>query len=83
MPLTALVPAFTAGHWLNEIRFCRKWAAKLGSEEKQALFSGNWIPAWRRIWPVEFVGVRTNRVMDGAMTVTRTVWGFIEQRDHA
>src|SRR6266481_6866724 len=36
MPLTALVPAFTAGHWLNEIRFCRKWAAKLGSEEKQA-----------------------------------------------
>jgi predicted metal-dependent phosphoesterase TrpH len=36
MPLTALVPAFTAGHWLNEIRFCRKWSAVLGSDEKQA-----------------------------------------------
>jgi predicted metal-dependent phosphoesterase TrpH len=35
MPLAALVPAFTVGHWLNEIRFCRKWSAKLGSEQKQ------------------------------------------------
>jgi predicted metal-dependent phosphoesterase TrpH len=29
MPIAALVPAFTAGHWLNEIRFCRKWSALL------------------------------------------------------
>jgi predicted metal-dependent phosphoesterase TrpH len=36
MPLTALVPAFTAAHWLNEIRFCRKWSAKLDSEEKRS-----------------------------------------------
>jgi hypothetical protein len=35
MPLAAFVPAFTAAHWLNEIRFCRKWSAKLESEEKQ------------------------------------------------
>ena len=35
MPLAALVPAFTAVHWLNEIRFCRAWAAKLESKEKQ------------------------------------------------
>jgi predicted metal-dependent phosphoesterase TrpH len=35
MPLTAFVPAFTAAHWLNEIRFCRKWSAKLENEEKQ------------------------------------------------
>jgi len=34
MPLAAFVPAFTAAHWLNEIRFCRKWSAKLDSEEK-------------------------------------------------
>lgn len=26
-PLALLVPAFVAGHWLNEIRFCKKWAA--------------------------------------------------------
>jgi hypothetical protein len=36
MPLAALVPAFTAAHWLNEIRFCRKWSAKLDSDEKQS-----------------------------------------------
>jgi len=35
MPLTAFVPAFTATHWLNEIRFCRRWSAKLESDEKQ------------------------------------------------
>jgi predicted metal-dependent phosphoesterase TrpH len=35
MPLAVLVPAFTAGHWLNEIRFCRKWSALLERREKQ------------------------------------------------
>jgi hypothetical protein len=35
LPLTILVPAITAGHWLNEIRFCRKWSAALESEEKR------------------------------------------------
>ena len=34
LPLTVLVPAITAGHWLNEIRFCRKWSAKLAREKK-------------------------------------------------
>src|SRR6202163_1247450 len=29
LPLTVLVPAITAGHWLNEMRFCRKWTAAL------------------------------------------------------
>jgi hypothetical protein len=36
MPLAVFVPAFTAAHWLNEIRFCRKWSAKLGGEEKHS-----------------------------------------------
>jgi predicted metal-dependent phosphoesterase TrpH len=35
MPLSLLVPAFTAGHWLNEIYFCQKWAAALESGEKR------------------------------------------------
>src|SRR5262249_49117592 len=35
LPLTALVPAITAGHWLNEIRFCRKWSAALENGEKR------------------------------------------------
>src|SRR5215475_6899069 len=35
LPLTALVPAITAGHWVNEIRFCRKWSATLESGEKR------------------------------------------------
>jgi hypothetical protein len=30
-----LVPAITAGHWMNEIRFCRKWSAALESAEKR------------------------------------------------
>ena len=34
-PTAILVPAFTAGHWLNEIRFCKKWAAALEREEKR------------------------------------------------
>jgi predicted metal-dependent phosphoesterase TrpH len=50
MPLAVLVPAFTAGHWLNEIRFCRKWAAAVESEEKRprmfweldSSFEANW-----------------------------------------
>jgi predicted metal-dependent phosphoesterase TrpH len=33
-PLAVLVPAFTAGHWLNEMRFCRKWSA--AQEKKEA-----------------------------------------------
>ena len=35
LPLAAFVPAFTAAHWLNEIRFCRAWSAKLEGKEKQ------------------------------------------------
>jgi predicted metal-dependent phosphoesterase TrpH len=34
-PTAVLVPAFTAGHWLNEIRFCKRWAAALEREEKR------------------------------------------------
>jgi predicted metal-dependent phosphoesterase TrpH len=34
MPLTALVPAVTAGHWLNEIVFCCKWSAKVNGTDK-------------------------------------------------
>ncbi len=49
-PLSLLVPAFTAGHWLNEMRFCRKWSAALASGEKRqrmfwdmdSSFEANW-----------------------------------------
>jgi predicted metal-dependent phosphoesterase TrpH len=34
LPLSALVPAFTAGHWLSEIQFCRKWSAALENGKK-------------------------------------------------
>ena len=49
MPLAALIPAFTAVHWLNEIRFCRAWSAKLGSKEKQP----------RLLWQLD-AGLETN-----------------------
>jgi predicted metal-dependent phosphoesterase TrpH len=41
-PLALLVPFFTAGHWLNEIRFSRKWCALLEDSEKRT----------QRLWDV-------------------------------
>jgi predicted metal-dependent phosphoesterase TrpH len=49
-PLAPLVPFFSAGHWLNEIRFCRKWSAAMedGLARKRMLwdvdpgFEANW-----------------------------------------
>lgn len=35
LPLTVFVPAITAGHWLNEIRFCREWTQRLEGEARQ------------------------------------------------
>jgi predicted metal-dependent phosphoesterase TrpH len=29
LPFTVLIPCITAGHWLNEIRFCKQWTAAL------------------------------------------------------
>jgi predicted metal-dependent phosphoesterase TrpH len=34
-PLALLVPACVGGHWLNEIRFCKKWSAALESGQKR------------------------------------------------
>jgi predicted metal-dependent phosphoesterase TrpH len=34
-PFSVLVPAFTAGHWLNEVRFCKKWTAALDREQRR------------------------------------------------
>lgn len=35
LPLTVLSPVITAGHWLNEIRFCKKWAAQVIGENRR------------------------------------------------
>jgi predicted metal-dependent phosphoesterase TrpH len=45
LPLTVLVPAITAGHWLNEMRFCRKWAKTLESGEKRPRLLWNLDPS--------------------------------------
>jgi predicted metal-dependent phosphoesterase TrpH len=34
LPLTFLIPVVTAGHWLNEMRFCRQWAPRLNGESR-------------------------------------------------
>lgn len=34
LPLGALVPVFTAAHWMNEMWFCKKWAAHFESAER-------------------------------------------------
>jgi predicted metal-dependent phosphoesterase TrpH len=50
MPLSLLVPAFTASHWINEIRFCQKWSPALEQGKKRermfwdmdSSFEANW-----------------------------------------
>lgn len=50
MPLALLIPAVTAGHWMNEIRFCKKWAAAIEGAGKRprmlweldSSFEANW-----------------------------------------
>jgi predicted metal-dependent phosphoesterase TrpH len=50
LPLTVFIPAITAFHWLNEIRFCKQWTAKLEGKEKaprmlwdvDSRFEANW-----------------------------------------
>jgi predicted metal-dependent phosphoesterase TrpH len=50
LPLTIFVPVITAIHWLNEIRFCRQWTAKLEGKTKRprmlwdvdSRFEANW-----------------------------------------
>jgi len=49
-PLAILVPAFTFGHWLHELRFCKKWTGRMESGQKRAKmlwdidtrFEANW-----------------------------------------
>jgi predicted metal-dependent phosphoesterase TrpH len=42
-PLALVVPAFTLSHWLNEIRFCKKWSAAIEGVEKRP----------RKLWDVD------------------------------
>jgi len=50
VPLTVFIPAITAFHWLNEMRFCKQWTAKLGDKQKSprllwdvdSSFEANW-----------------------------------------
>ena len=43
IPLSVLLPVVTASHWLNEIRFCKKWSQKLNASES----------APRRLWDLD------------------------------
>jgi len=48
--LTIFIPAITAFHWLNEMRFCKQWTGKLGDKQKSprllwdvdSSFEANW-----------------------------------------
>jgi predicted metal-dependent phosphoesterase TrpH len=50
LPLTIFIPVITAIHWLNEIRFCKQWTARLEGKTKQprmlwdvdSRFEANW-----------------------------------------
>jgi predicted metal-dependent phosphoesterase TrpH len=43
IPLAVLLPAITLGHWMNEIRFCEKWAGLINAREI----------APRRLWDLD------------------------------
>jgi predicted metal-dependent phosphoesterase TrpH len=45
LPLTALIPIITATHWLNEIRFCKLWSARLEHPEQKP----------RMLWDVDSI----------------------------
>jgi predicted metal-dependent phosphoesterase TrpH len=50
LPLSVFMPLITLGHWLNEIRFCKKWAPRLLEETRpprmlwdfDSRFEANW-----------------------------------------
>ena len=51
LPLTLFIPAVTGFHWLNEIRFCKQWKARLACGKKaprmlwdmDSSFEANWV----------------------------------------
>lgn len=49
LPLALLVPAFSAGHWLNEIRFFRKWSGLLGRGEARPRMLWDIDPGWESV----------------------------------
>ena len=42
-PLALLVPAFSAAHWMNEMRFCKKWRAVMANGGK----------GQRKLWDID------------------------------
>jgi predicted metal-dependent phosphoesterase TrpH len=50
LPLTVFVPAITAGHWLNEIRFCKQWTHRLEGEAKEPRMLWELDPQLKTSW---------------------------------
>jgi predicted metal-dependent phosphoesterase TrpH len=48
-PLAALIPAFTAFHWANEVRFSRKWTSIVHQGEKKSRMLWDLDPRWEGI----------------------------------
>ena len=45
---------FTAGHWLNEMLFCKKWSALLGRSEKRTRLLWDVAPRAHDLFPEHF-----------------------------
>jgi predicted metal-dependent phosphoesterase TrpH len=53
-PLAALLPFVTAGHWLNEVRFCKKWSAILEGSENRTQLLWDVAPRAHDLFPEHF-----------------------------
>lgn len=49
LPLGVLLPVVTAGHWLNEIRFFRKWSVLLGRNEARPRMLWELVQGWESV----------------------------------
>ena len=49
LPIAAFIPAFTAAHWWNELRFLQKWYSHFDSAEKKPKMLWDLDPSWESI----------------------------------
>lgn len=50
LPLAILLPAFTFHHWMNELRFCRRWRGALAAADRAPRMLWEFDRTWKANW---------------------------------